>query len=291
MRDFLKRMVLVCCVSVLAVLGCAHVSFSDATSDMEAYFAGQESYSCMMEVPGRGLMRYYAQNDELWRDLTYEKEGVVTIRPFRDSGCSPTAMAMALASLIPEEELPLIRSYAKREYSLCSCSINKARCTHSHARYVLTSARDYARFLPLVLADFAAGNNIMGVVSRNTAAGTGSGYLNKVAEAYGLQISFLNRYTEAKEMVGRENVAVVALAGRNGCFTTVGHYVFLAGKDDDAMYIMDPLYRTTYKSFNKNNKLKIIQPGLVKLRHNDCSAANFTHYVVLEKVSSGGVGE
>lgn len=283
MRDFLKRLVLVCLISVLGVAGCAHVSFADGTADMEAYFTQPEEYSGMMTVPGKGEMRYYAQNDPLWRDLTYEKEGVSSNRPFRDSACSPTAMAMAIVSLVPDEELSVIRNYAKRDYAPCSCSVNKYRCTHSHARYVLTSQRDYVRFLPIVLADFATGNNTMGVVSRNTAPGTGSGYLEKVAEVYGLSISFVSRYSEVRELMEKDNVAVVGLAGRNGAFTTVGHYVFLAGQDDEAMYIMDPLYRSNYADFKYGYKLKVIRPGLVMLRHEQFTAANFSYFIVLEK--------
>lgn len=283
MRDFLKRLVLVCCVSALVLLGCAHVSFADAATDMEAYFAGKESYSGLVDVPGRGLMRYYAQNDTLWGDLAYEKEGVVTRRPFRDSGCSPSSLAMAVASLIPDEELSAISGFAKRAYSLCTCSINKARCTRSHARYVITSPRDYARFLPLIFADFATGNNTMGVVSRNTAAGTGSAYLYKIAEAYGLSITFYDKYAEIKDLVGQDGIAVVALAGRGGCFTTVGHYVFLASRDESNVYILDPLYRKYYDSFNKGFKVNVLQPGLVSMKHSDYWAANFTHFMVLER--------
>ena len=281
MRVDLKKMVLVWCVSVL-VLGSAHVSFADAMTDMEAYFSQQESYSGLVDVPGRGKMRYYAQNDSLWRDLAYEKEDTSSRRPFRDSGCSPSAMAMAVASLIPEDQLSVISKYAKREYSLCSCSLNKARCTHSHTRYVLTSQRDFVRFLPLVFGDFAAGNNTLGVVSRSSAVGTGSAYLAQIAKVYGLSFRTTNDYLEVRNLVGKKDTAVVALAGKHGAFTTTGHYIFLASKDKDNMYILDPMLRKNYRGYPKGSKLTVIQPGLVSMKHKDNGIADFSGFIVLE---------
>ena len=285
MRVHLKKLVLVWCVSVL-VLGNAHVSFADAMTDVEAFFSAQESYSRMIDVPGRGLMRYYAQNDSLWGDLAYEKEDTSSRRPFRDSGCSPSSLAMAVASLIPEESLSVISRYAKREYSLCSCSINKARCTHSHTRYLLTTPRDFARFLPLVFGDFAAGNNTLGVVSRSSAVGTGGAYIAQIAKVYGLNLRTLKNYQDARKLVGKKNTAVIALAGRHGAFTTTGHYIFFAAKDKDNMYILDPMLRKNYRGYPKGSKLKVIQPGLVAMRHKDNGIADFSSFIILEKKAS-----
>ncbi|MBQ9262616.1 MAG: hypothetical protein IJ189_00210 [Clostridia bacterium] len=280
MRNFLRLFTLMLCVLVLT-LGYAHVSFADGMTDMEAFFSKPEGSSGLIDVPGKGSMRYYAQNDSLWGSITYEREDTNTRRPFRDSGCSPTALAMAVASLVPEEKLSLISVQARREYSLCSCSVNKARCNHSHTRYVLTSQRDYVRFLPLVFGDYATGNNASGNSSRGIAAGTGTGYIKDLIKIYGLTMEFANDYASARKAI-RAGKAVVGLAGRGGAFTNQGHYIFLANADDEQVYILDPLCRTTYAGYNQGNKVNLIQPGLVSLKHEDIGAAKFSNFIIID---------
>ena len=282
MRDFLKRLVAGICVCV-ALGGLAHVSFADGMTDTEAFFSKKESYSGIVNVPGRGEMRYYAQNDSLWGGLAYEKEDTPSRRPFRDSGCSPTAVAMAVASLVEDGQLSQITKQAKRDYSLCSCSLNKARCKNNHARYVLTSQRDFVRFLPLIFGDFATGNNGYGSVSRNVAPGTGTGYLKDLVKVYGLKMSFVSDYSKARKYVTQKGAAVVGLAGSGGVFTNQGHYVFLAHADKEKLYVLDPLCRTTYAGYNQGNKVTVIQPGLVSLKHGDVGAARFNNFIVFEK--------
>lgn len=284
MRDFFRRVLAFCCV-MLSVLEVAHVSFADGMTDTEAFFARQETYSGLVDVPGKGKMRYYAQNDPLWAGLAYEKEDTDTRRPFKDSGCSPTAVAMAIASLVPDDQLSLISKSAKRDYSLCSCSLNKARCKNNHARYVLTSERDYVRFLPLVFGDFATGNNTAGSVSRSIAAGTGTGYLKELVKPYGITMSFVSDYAKVQKFLAQKNTAVVGLASSGGAFTSQGHYLFLAAADKEKLYILDPLCRTTYSNYNQGSKLTVIQPGLVSIRHADIGAAKFSNFIVFVKAT------
>ena len=281
MRVSVKRWALLFCVCVL-LTGNAHVSLADDLTLMEAFFTQPEQFSGLIEVPGKGEMRYYAQNDPLWRDLTYESGQSSTRRPFRDSGCGPTAGAMAVAALVPEDAFVRIAAYAKSAYSLCSCSVNKAKCNKRHARYILTSQRDYVRFLPLIFGDFATGNNTLGDNSRSSNVGTSSGFLYDIASIYGLTLASTQSYDEAVLAVQSGDAAVVALAGKGGAFTNTGHYVLLANIDDEKLYILDPLCRTEYKT-NQGKKIEIIQPGLVALRHANVSAAQFSSFLIFRR--------
>lgn len=282
MRIFPK----VTCWAILCVLlwGSAHFAFADQHLNVEAAFSRPESVSGMVNIPGMETpVRYYAQNDALWESLTYERKDSKKRRPFRDSGCGPTALAMALSALVPENEISLISEYAKTPYSLCICSLNEGQCDRHSARYILTSQRDYVRFLPLVLGDFATGNNVFQVYSRSeTVAGTSTGYIDKVCQIYGLEYRFTYDYQEALAALENEHEAVFALAGKGGCFTNVGHYVYLAHADDEMLYVLDPLCREEYKT-NKSSRLTILQPGLVSLEHDAISAANFSNYIILTK--------
>ncbi len=281
MRDFLSRiMAALLCVCVF--LGkSAHVSFADDLSLTEAFFAQEEQYSGLVDVPGKGQMRYYAQNDPLWGGLAYERNETPSRRPFRDGGCGPTAGAMAIANLLPEEEIAIIASAAKQEYSLCPCSLNGFKCIKHHARYVLTTPRDFVRFLPLVFGDFATGNNQAGVYSRGESQGTGTGFLYEIARIYGVTLTATGDYAAALEAL-RNGATVVGHAARGGAFTNTGHYLLLAHVDSEKLYILDPLCRTEYNT-NQGKKLEIIQPGLVALRLEDVSAANMGMYFIFQK--------
>lgn len=281
MRDFFCRMAaLLLCVCVF--LGeSAHVSFADDLTLTEAFFTQAEQYSGVVEVPGKGAMRYYAQNDPLWGALAYERKETPSRRPFRDGGCGPTAGAMAIANLIPEKDLIAIAAYAKQEYSLCSCSLNRDKCNKRHARYVLTTQRDYVRFLPLVFGDFATGNNSFGVYSRGESQGTGTGFLYDIAKVYGVSVVATPDFSLAVQAL-RNGDTVVGHASRGGAFTNTGHYLLLAHIDDRKVYILDPLCRDAYNT-SQGKKIEIIQPGLVALTFEDYPASNIGMYFIFHK--------
>ncbi|MBR4537445.1 MAG: hypothetical protein IKO52_01220 [Clostridia bacterium] len=282
MRGFFTRMtgMLLCMCVYLA--GSAHASFADDMTLTEAFFTQPEQYSGLVEVPGKGTMRYYAQNDPLWGGLTYERAETPSGRPFRDGGCGPTAGAMAVANLLPEEELSRIASAAKQEYSLCPCSLNKGKCIHYHARYVLTSQRDFVRFLPLVFGDFATGNNRAGVHSRGESQGTGTGFLYEIAKVYGITITATVDYDEAiRAMLNGDTV--VGHASRGGALTNTGHYVLLAHIDEERLYILDPLCRTNYSGYPDGKKVEIIQPGLIAFTHENVKAANMGMFMIFHR--------
>lgn len=282
MRRFLIRFPFALLIICVFLMENANVCFADNLTLTEAYFTQPEEYSGLIEVPGKGLMRYYAQNDPLWGDLAYENSASLSRRrPFKDGGCGPTAGAMAVANLIPEDELSAVSSLAKQEYAICPCSINKSKCIHYHARYVLTTQRDFVRFLPLVFADFAAGNNIFGMSSRGEAQGTGTGFLYEIVKAYGITITATQDYGQALSAL-RAGDTVVGHASRGGAFTNTGHYVLIASVDDEKLYILDPLCRTEYKT-NNGRKIEIIQPGLVALRHGDVSVANLGSFFIFHR--------
>ena len=278
MRVFLWKLIILLTGICVFWGGGAHVALADDLTLTEAYFTQPEEYSGIITVPGKGPMRYYAQNDSLWSHLIYERSSSPKRRPFGDGGCGPTACAMAIANLVPEEELSKIAEYAKQEYSLCVCSLNKAKCDMRHTRYVLTTETDYVRFLPLVLGDYATGNNTLGTYSRGDDVGTATNFLADIARIYGLMYTVTTDYAEAIRAL-ESGASVMAHANRDGAFTTTGHYVLLAHIDSERLYILDPLCRTEY-SGKEGKKIEIIQPGLVALTHENVGAAELgTFYI------------
>ena len=276
------------CLCVLLCLCAAAPSLADdPTVLVEQHFAEAESLSGWLQVPGLGPRRYYAQNDPLWMDLIYESDASSKMRPFGDGGCNPTALAMAIRSLVDADDLASILTSAIRPYSLCTCSISRSHCGYHHPRYYLTSSRDFDRFLPLVFADYACGNNDQQTVSRNENKGTVGGYMKYVAHAYGLQLTTVGDQKAGLAAVRDQACAVIGYAASGGAFTTVGHYVFAAWADDENVYFLDPLCREVYKT-NNAKYVHIIEPGLVSIKISQLKYANINSWIILKRKEQAG---
>ena len=167
----------------------------ESVSVMKMEMDALEGTSRTVNVPGRGEMQYYAQNDPVWAAMRYEARRSKQARPFGQGGCGPTSMAMAIANLVPEESLGGISAYARVEngYTFCTCSVNQYFCNHRHAQYRLETPAEFRRYLPLAIASFATGNNIWGEISRRD----GGGHYLTFASIYEGSLYILDPYLKA----------------------------------------------------------------------------------------------
>lgn len=262
---------------------CAVMLFCYAAAEdesfMERHFAAPSGFDATIALPDGRELAYYAQNDELWGSMIYEEKSSAKRRPFRDSGCAPTALAIALRRVVPDEDLILLSRYAKRPYSLCPCSLNEGRCTSQHVRYYLTSVKDYRRFLPLILGDFACGNNVFGVVDRDEGTGTGVRFYKSIAGIFDLDMTTTTDIEQAA-IAANMGMGVVVFAGSGGAFTSTGHYMSLVGADDEYYYIFDPLCRSSYKTWDSQGIVNVIYQGLVSFKKSKLHYANFYSFVI-----------
>ncbi|MBQ7183470.1 MAG: C39 family peptidase [Clostridia bacterium] len=276
------------CAAAVLILMCLPLGglALDGMAYTDWFYAGEESPSGWVEVPGWGTQRYYAQNDSLWGALTYEAADSEKHRPLRDGGCGPTAAAMAIRALLEPRELrEAVQKALASPVTLCICSINRQGCGYNHPRWPLTSVRDYERFLPLVLADMATGNNTGNLHGRTFARGTNLYYITTVVKAMGLEI----RNTQDRDEVFRamkEGAKVFCSSGAGGVFTNVGHYVYLAGFDDERVWFLDPLCRAEYKT-NGASALINNGNGVVAIRYKDYAKARIYSYYILTKQEDG----
>lgn len=242
-----------------------------------------EGTSRLVNVPGRGMMQYYAQNDPVWAKMVYEPKGTTTYRPFGQGGCGPTSMAMAIANLVPMESMGGISAYARTEsgFTFCRCSVNRYYCDRTHAQYKLTTAWEFKHYLPVVLANFATGNNSWNEKSRTENRGTGTAFMLRAAEAYGLEFTVSKSGEEAIAALKRGAMVVASTGGTESPFTGGGHYLTLAHADNTYLYIMDPYLKSDYSKTDKRHLLTQIQPGLLRARVEDMDQLLlYTFYIV-----------
>lgn len=261
------------CYTVYALLTPASDAPGQAVDLTKRELDNTQTQNGYAEVPSVGRMMIYAQNDELYREMRYESTRGNTYRDFEGGGCGPTAAAIAIAYLVEEEELPKIGQFAKNELGnlFCSCSVNRVICSHMHPPYHPVTPQEYKRYLPVVIADFAAGNNIWDINARRLGStGTNMRFISAVCgDVYGLQVTPVEGLANGLDALrNQEGKGVVICAALRGSpLTNSSHYVVIAGVDEEYFYVIDPLRRTEeeYRKTDRRHILELVAPSIVRI--------------------------
>ena len=236
-----------------------------------------------------GTMMVYAQNDPIWDRMRYESSRNSTYRVFGGGGCGPTAAAIAIANLVPKERLPELASFTRDGLGalMCPCSVNRVYCSRIHVPYRIQTADEYLRYLPVVMADLAAGNNIWKTLWRRTgSSGSNVGFLEYICDLFELERTSVKRLTEGLEMLkGKAGKGLlVCTALRKSPFTNSSHFVVVAGVDDTYFYVLDPLRRDDYSSTDVRGLVdEILAPGVVRIELERYGASDLTPVYYIER--------
>ena len=255
----------------------------ESVSLMKREMDAIEGTSHIVNVPGRGEMQYYAQNDPVWARMRYEARGSNQARIFGQGGCGPTSMAMAIANLVPEASLGGISAYAKLDsgFTFCTCSVNRYFCNRTHAQYKAESPSEFKRYLPVVMANFATGNNIWGETSRTDGGGTSTAFMKRVTEAYGLYFTLTKDSEQAIAALEEGAMVIASTGGSSSPFTGGGHYLTLANAYEGKLYILDPYLKADYSKTDKRHLLTQIEPGLLEADLEDIDdLLLYTFYII-----------
>lgn len=230
----------------------------------------REAVSGYQQVGPLGKMMVYAQNDPVWEKMRYESESAEKFRNLGGGGCGPLSVAIAVANLVPMEQLPKLKQHSANGFGtlFCTCSVNRYYCNRQHAPYLLETAEEYLRYLPIAMADFAAGNNEWKIRSRyGNSRGTNMTFLQYVCDIYGLNMEVIKKLTPALERLkGQAGHGLVVCCALKGPFTSSSHYVVIAGLDEEYAYILDPLFRTQ-EEYTQDiyGVVEVLRPGVVRV--------------------------
>ena len=244
----------------------------------------RETQNGYFTVDGVGTWMLYGQNDPLWKRMIFEVAGSSRWRPFGDGGCGPTSVAMAIANLVPPEDLPKLHKAAANPlgYVFCVCCIEDHHCELNHVPYQLNTPEEYLRYFPLAVASFAMGNNIFEVQGRRDSFGTNMTYVDALYAVYGITKERASTLEEAVAFLKKENtIAVACVSGYGTPFTNTSHFLVLARATDEYLYVLDPLRRETYADRDPNGLLEVLTPGLVRVRLEDAPLCHFSSFQLL----------
>lgn len=279
--QMLKRLIGICLIFVL-LTGSLFARADGMQMTQKEYFDSKDTLSYMAHVPGRGPMRYYAQNDPLYEQVRYEHRNATGHRRFGWGGCVPTSLAIAIANMLPAERLPELgeNTFEDNGFRFCTCTCSPFHCFRDHEQYRLTTSEEYSRYLPLVMAAYACGNGPLGTIHRHT-QGTGTGLFKDVCNAYGLPYLKDATFQDAIEGIDRGGICIVSTGTSYTPFSKGGHYMVLAGYDEGYLYILDPNIRKTYQPMDRRNLIEILDTGLLKVDCSDLHKLYLSSYFVI----------
>lgn len=224
-------------------------------------------------VEGLGTWMIYGQNDPSWDRLIFETDTSTRRRPFGDGGCGPTSVALAIANLLDAKDLCKINDYSLDPYgyTICSCSLTKMFCHEYHVPHIIDQPDEMLKYFPLVIGNFATGNNTLEVQGRYDRFGTSMNYLPALCETvYGIHMEQIDdKETAFAFLQEGKGMAITCTGGYGSPFTSSTHFITLAGADEEYLYILDPLVRDDYGELDEDGMLEILTPGLVRMKKAD----------------------
>lgn len=251
----------------------------------------------MITLPGTGRqIYYYAQNDPIWSETRYElKNGKGLRRTFGGGGCNPTALAMVVAGLVDEQDLPRIAAHTKdgRPIAFCQGTISGFFCKNHEEdeTLLLTEPEQYRKLLPLVFGHYACYNNEFGRRFRlsGTSGGGGTTYkmFDPIAEMYGLTLTSTRELDEALTALDEGSGIVVLCGGERQPFSDAsGHFVVLGDYDEEALYILDPQVVDDYPK-DKRHALEFVEgePGLLRVSREKVDRLCVSYYFIFSNTA------
>lgn len=275
-------------VALFFALGITHPSalagtgYADYQTARTIAMRSEESNNRVINVPGRGEMTFYAQTNPIWAEMRYESPGSRARRRFGGSGCCPTSIAIAIANTVPLTDLGKISPYAAPKagaFGITAKEMNPMLVNPNVGMYWLSTAEDFQAYLPLVIGQYAAGNNPGRTPYRaapkpseqiSEAVGTKIHFLPTVCGYYGLYCLKVgsSQMDKWSAMVRYGAVGVALASGSSPLCGDNGHYVDIVAVDETYVYILDPQDIQIYPR-DRHGIIEVLESGLIRVRLTD----------------------
>lgn len=260
---------LLCLLLALTALGFHGPGIAETEKPLARDLIDAPAYAAGVLVPGRGVMRYYAQNDPAWAMMKYRFPHQQVEPRFSGAGCVPSALANLLVNLMPPQRLPLVEShsYLGKGFWICPCSMNRLNCNQTHQRFRLTTVQEYQSYFCLAIGSYLSGNNDLDEYA------CGSMYLNEsLYRIYDLKYKLVGTdLREAEREVNRAGALAIMMVGGSDCpFTTSGHALVLCASDSEYYYFLDSFRREEYE-LDYQHILRVVEPGVVGVRRKNAN--------------------
>lgn len=224
----------------------------------EATLKARDSYTCLMDVPGRGASIYYAQNSPEWADLAFGSKDYGQIRPFGGAGCVCTSLAIAVANLVPSNALPRMQELMRKQFQIDTRSMSVDAGLGYPRRFCVRTPDDFLRFFPLSIGQYAVSNNRNGVKNPNSHS-----FYKFILNHFKLPYVHTKDRSIALRALDMGGIVVTSSGGQSSPFSVGGHYFTLMSHKDGYVYFFDPFRDFDYPNDSKN-VIEVVRPGLCR---------------------------
>lgn len=239
------------------------------------HFSNFESYNRAVTLPTGKKLYYYAQNSPEWAKHWYDTKpnGFIV---FGDGGCVASTLANTLINLAPKNQLSKLKQLSRESFLLDSKAVPLHLGHPKRKKFAIESSADFAAFLPLVLGQYASGNNLL---SSNNYRSTA--FYKPVFSLFHLQNYESKKFEEVEHVLADGGLIVSSSGGMNSPIARGGHFFVIADSDENYIYILDSLVRERYK-LDKKRYMEIMEPGVVRVKKENLTKLHFNYFIAVE---------
>jgi len=240
----------------------------------EALLKGRESWNQVVTVNGRNYL-LFAQNSPEWEDMRANNDSD-NPQSVGVSACVPFTFATVMANAVPYEMLPLIADQMRQPPRIDQYSATAYYGKRASQRFEISRGCDYLRYWPLVMASFAAGNNIS--MQDNP---QGLFYFGMLTNYFSVKQVATWEVKEAFAALD-EGAMVIAnfYADINANGATIGHYFTFVSRDEEYAYMLDCRLKLQFPQ-PMGRYVETLQPGVERIRIADLSKVNLSRLIIL----------
>ena len=259
-----KRWISLLLAVLLLLLACSAPAEEPETTAVpdtqEWQLKSMESWTRSVTVLDRDYL-LYAQNSPEWaRMQTMVDEDLY----FGDAACMVTSLANVLVNTVPYYNLSRILEVTKGPIRVDTRSCVAARPgVRQEDRFTITEDVDFIRYLPLVINNYASGNNIHHVSNPHL-----MGFFPKLLEHYETawqgKITMEDAITALEADIGA--MVIVSSGGQNSVMTANGHFFVAVGARDKYMYFLDSYEREKYP-LDQRHIIEVLEPGVIRVKY------------------------
>lgn len=252
----------------------------------EMALKSREVITKVLDVPGRETpVVWYAQNSPEWAYLFISNGENDKTKHFGASACVVTACAIAVASMVPKEQLPKIRSILRSDPRIDTQAAGLWRAKGNNSRFRIEDEVDYFRYFPLILGSFASGNNNVGIRDYQN-----QGNYRIILDTFGLKYEIARDMDKAIAALEDGGVVITSSGGTYSPIAVVGHYFTLVGVDEEYIYYADPFaWREEKPMPDKEKKIEFVQQGLYRFKKEDIPYMRLNAQFIIQRPENAPV--
>ena len=235
----------------------------------------RKSYTHVVKILDKEYV-VFAQNSPEWYDL-YADDNKDSTRQFGSSACIVTSFANVLVNSLPYDELRLIEGAMQEPPQIDTRGITR-RNGRTTGRFAITEKCDYFRFWPVIVGNYAAGNNL-----KHSYTPMRPAFYHYLTEYFGLEMEVYTDFKKSFDLLDEGAMIITCSSGSTSPFSKVGHYFAIVARDDEYIYILDSYFRD-YFPLDRRKIVEYIEPGVERIKISDLSKMQIeTQYVIWPK--------